>query len=115
MRTYPTSLLGNAFATLLANFVKRTLPSFPLGNAYVTLLTLDNAYVPAQLPYLVMHTLPYFPLGNAYATLIALDGHATMQFKCSRNAYPASGEHQPLPSQPSSSSSSTCGVDAKNY
>ena len=85
-----------------------------MRNAYVTLLTLDNAYVPAQLPYLVMRTLPYFPLGNAYATLIALDGHATMQCKCSRNAYPASGEHQPLPSQPSSSSSSMW-TGCKNY
>ena len=38
-----------------------------------------------------------------------------MQRKCSRNAIatPASVEHQPVPSQPSSSSSSTGGVDVK--
>ena len=53
MRTYPTSLLDNAFATLLANLVKRTLPYFPLGNAYA---------VHTLLPYLVMRTLPYFHL-----------------------------------------------------
>ena len=70
-----------------------------------------NAYIP-YFPTWSCVCYPTSLLGNAYITLLALD--ATMQRKCSRNAYPASGEHQPLPSQPSSSSSSTCGVDAKN-